>query len=96
MQQADRSCSNDDDCTIAQNRVSCFADCGVAEAIARSAIESVDVAVQYVEGSFCRVVEDANCPPQPVPPCAPAPERAPVADCIEGVCTLVYLESEPL
>lgn len=96
LRRADRSCSSDDDCTIARNGVRCFADCGVAEPIARTAVESVATAVTYVEDTFCNEVDNAGCPAQLVPPCPPPPESDPVARCVQSECVLVYLEGEPL
>ena len=91
MRSADRSCTSDDECTVARNGVSCFADCGVAEPISIYAVASVDGAVQYIEQTFCAQVDNADCPPQPVPPCAPGGPEPTVA-CVQGQCTLRYVE----
>jgi hypothetical protein len=91
MRNADRSCSVDGDCTIARNSVRCFADCGVAEPIAASAVDAVDSAVGSVEDTFCRRVETIDCPPADIPPCVP-PSGEPTVACEQGECTVRYVE----
>jgi hypothetical protein len=84
---ADRTCSTDEDCVVADYQLSCVDSCrSVPAAVALTAEAALRAAVQASEDSICGDFAERGCQPE-VSPCVPAPS-SPVAACIEGKCAL--------
>jgi hypothetical protein len=87
---AGRSCGDDGDCTIVDLGLSCLADCGSPSAVARAAVQALELEVQSLESENCVPFEERGCP-QPIPlPCTP-PSGEPVAVCGGGQCVLEFV-----
>src|SRR5688572_22050787 len=69
--EANRSCTADNDCAAVGIALSCYADCGVRSAIARSSAASVDAALQQVENVRCGEFAEQGCARPPLLPCYP-------------------------
>jgi hypothetical protein len=84
---AGRSCTTAEDCTIVDQGVSCFADCGYPSAVATVALPALEAEVQSLEDDQCGRFERAGCPGPFAPPCVP-PHGTPVLACRGGQCVL--------
>ncbi len=94
MENADRACNVDADCALVGFGVRCFADCGVAYAVASSAVQRVQNDVETIESQFCGQFDAANCPAPVDPPCVP-PLGVPTAACVESRCEVLTATLEP-
>jgi hypothetical protein len=86
--QADRSCSENDDCVVVDYSLDCFADCGYPSAVASAGLLRLDASIQSLDQRACRTFQARGCPAPSVPPCVP-PASTGTAECREGACTIV-------
>jgi hypothetical protein len=84
---ADRTCSTDEDCVVADYKLSCVDSCrSVPAAVALTAEGALRAAVRASEDSICGEFAESGCKPE-VSPCVPL-TSSPGAVCIEGKCAL--------
>jgi hypothetical protein len=85
--QADRECADSADCQVVEYGASCFAGCGHTAAVAASGVEPSRTAVQALEERYCAASEAQACVHIPLP-CDPV--LPPTAECVDGICSLVF------
>jgi hypothetical protein len=87
---SDRTCSEDNDCVVAQPAATCVHTCGDQVSIARSGADDLTARIQAeVEQPLCPIVDQRGCQ-EPEPPCAPPPPQQ--AACRSGECVLAPIE----
>jgi hypothetical protein len=87
----DNTCSVDADCTLVEDPLSCIADCGDPTAIPVVRVGSLESRLQSLEQEFCGQVTSSGCPPPAYPSCE-LHEGTPVAQCVQGQCSLRYVD----
>jgi hypothetical protein len=91
LAESDRACSVDADCTLRNDSVRCFADCGNVSSVATMALSAVEQSVNSVERDFCEPFSARSCSPPIDVPCDPPP-LASVAVCNLGRCEIELTE----
>jgi hypothetical protein len=91
LAESDRTCSVDADCTLRNDSVSCFADCGNSSSVATAALAAVEQGVNGVERNLCGPFSARACPAPIALPCTPPP-RAASPWCNAGSCEIVYTD----
>jgi hypothetical protein len=85
---ADKTCSMDTDCALAQMSAGCIIDCVGLISVAASAVQALEGAIQReVEQPFCQIV-DPGCS-FPMADCS-VPDGLPRAICDAGACALRF------
>lgn len=87
---AARTCSRDDDCTLAQANLRCVSSCGNVHGVALSALEDLQRRIAETESRYCGAAESMGCPGPVELPCTP-PSGTPQATCNAGQCEVAYV-----
>lgn len=87
---ASRTCSRDDDCTLAQTDIRCVPSCGNFHSVASSALADLERSIAQTQGRYCGMAESLGCPGPVALPCEP-PLGTPRATCTAGQCAVTYV-----
>jgi len=87
---ASRTCSQDEDCALARADIRCVPSCGNYQSVARGALEGLERSIAETERLYCGSAESRGCPAQPPLPCA-RPLETPQATCNAGQCDITYV-----
>jgi hypothetical protein len=91
LEQVDRTCSTDKDCSVTFLGLECRNDCNAAEAVARSAEAVLRGDVRRIDLEMCGKFSDRGC--RIARKCGP-PDSSPAAFCRAGRCELEYVPFE--
>jgi hypothetical protein len=87
-QNANRDCSADSDCILAEFTLRCLANCDALTTVASSALSSLHADLKQADATYCKPFASMRCPLIP-PPCD-VPDRTRSLLCRDGQCTLEY------
>jgi hypothetical protein len=85
--QADRSCTADEDCVLVDYELACVAGCGHQSSVARSALPELEAAIESLDSRTCQPHQSRQCQP-PVEVRCLVPVGESTAVCEEGECKI--------